>query len=74
MPTVQEINQMLADNHKSFVECEEQLKNERRQALKKERFDEGARDFYEAYRSFIEQGFTGEQAWELLKIIVINNK
>lgn len=65
---------------KAELEQEIQCKNEEIKALKcevekanrVESKNESAAELYEMYQSYVTDGFTEEQAWELTKILINN--
>lgn len=67
---------------KTKAELEQEIENSRHQidALKQElenanrieSKNQSATELYEMYQSYVTAGFTGEQAWELTKILINN--
>lgn len=55
------------------TEAMRQLEEEREKALNEEKFDEAAEELHNMYNSYVKAGFTEEQAWELVKIIMSNS-
>ena len=56
-------------NSREQIEC---LKLELEKANRVETKNDAAQELYEMYEAYTEAGFTEEQAWELMKIIVNN--
>lgn len=48
------------------------LEEQKAQALKLEKFDESAVELRNAYNSYIRAGFTEEQAWRIIEIVLTN--
>lgn len=38
--------------------------------IKKEQYDKAATDLHDMYESYVAAGFTKEQAWEIVKLII----
>lgn len=56
-------------NSREQIEC---LELELEKANRVETKNDAAQELYEMYEAYTEAGFTEEQAWELMKIIVNN--
>ena len=56
-------------NSREQIEC---LKLELEKANRVETKNDAAQELHEMYEAYTEAGFTEEQAWELMKIIVNN--
>ncbi len=70
--TAKEITNEVKALHEKQTEEMRKLEQEREDALKTEKFDEGATELKNMYDSYVRAGFTEEQAWELVKIIMSN--
>lgn len=68
----QQTEEMKQLNEKQTEEMK-QLEEEREKALNEEKFDEAAEELHNMYNSYVKAGFTEEQAWELVKIIMSNS-
>lgn len=71
-PTVKELTEQVIELNKKQIEEMRQLEEQREEALKTEKYDEGAVELKNMYDSYIRAGFSEEQAWELTIIIVSN--
>jgi DNA-binding protein H-NS len=67
-----ELTEQVAELHKKQIEEMKNLEEQREQALNEEKHDETAEDTYNLYQSYIKAGFTEEQAWEIVTIILTN--
>ena len=68
-----ELTEQVMELHKQQTEEIKQLEEEREKALNEEKFDEAAEELHNMYNSYVKAGFTEEQAWELVKIIMSNS-
>lgn len=68
-----ELTEQVMELHKQQTEAMRQLEEEREKALNEEKFDEAAKELHNMYNSYVKAGFTEEQAWELVKIIMSNS-
>lgn len=68
--TAKELTKKVKALHEKQTEEMRQLEQEREEALKTEKYDEGATELKNLYDSYVRAGFTEEQAWELVTIIV----
>lgn len=68
-----ELTEQVMELHKQQTEAMRQLEEEREKALNEEKFDEAAEELHNMYNSYVKAGFTEEQAWELVKIIMSNS-
>lgn len=68
-----ELTEQVMELHKQQTEEMKQLEEEREKALNEEKFDEAAEGLHNMYNSYVKAGFTEEQAWELVKIIMSNS-
>lgn len=68
-----ELTEQVMELHKQQTEEMKQLEEEREKALNEEKFDEAAEELHNMYNSYVKAGFTEEQAWELVKIIMSNS-
>lgn len=72
MANAKDLTKQIKELHDKQTEEMRSLEEQREQALKDEKFDEGAKELHRMYTSYINAGFTEEQAWELTRIIVTN--
>jgi len=70
--TAKELTKEVKALHEKQTEEMRQLEQEREEALKTEKYDEGATELKNLYDSYVRAGFTEEQAWELVTIMVSN--
>lgn len=70
--TTKELTEKICELHKAQTEEMRALEEQREEALKVEKYDEGAQELHNLYESYIRAGFTEEQAWELTVIAVTN--
>lgn len=70
--TAKELTNEVKALHEKQTEEMRKLEQEREEALKTEKYDEGATELKNLYDSYIRAGFTEEQAWELVRIMVSN--
>lgn len=70
--TAKELTEQVRELHKKQTEEMKQLEEQREEALKTEKYDEGATELKNMYDSYIRAGFTEAQAWELTITIVSN--
>ena len=68
-----ELTEQVMELHKQQTEEIKQLEEEREKALNEEKFDEAAEELHNMYNSYVKAGFTEDQAWELVKIIMSNS-
>ena len=73
MSRTKELTQQIADCHKFHEENMRNLEEQREQAIKEEKYDEAAQELRNMYDSYIRAGFTEEQAWELVTIVMNNS-
>lgn len=62
--------------NKTKTEMEAEIKDLKRQLdakTKEEKYDDCAKEIHNMYTSYSKVGFTEEQAWELIKIIMNNS-
>lgn len=71
--TAKEITEQVMELRKKQTEEMRQLEEQREEALKTEKYDDGAVELKNMYDSYIRAGFSEEQAWELTKIMVDNS-
>lgn len=70
--TAKELTNEVKALHEKQTEEMRKLEQEREEALKAEKYDEGATELKNLYDSYVRAGFTEEQAWELVTIMVSN--
>ncbi len=70
--SAKELTEQVKDLHDKQLAEMRSLEDQREQALKEERFDEGANELKNAYDSYIRAGFTEKQAWRIIEIMLIN--
>lgn len=70
--TAKELTEQVVELNKKQREEMRQLEEQREEALKAEKYDEGAVELKNMYDSYIRAGFTEAQAWELTVIFVTN--
>lgn len=70
--TAKELTEQVIELDKKQREEMKQLEEQREEALKAEKYDEGAIELKNMYDSYIRAGFSEEQAWELTVIFIIN--
>lgn len=73
MSRVNELTQQIADCHHFHENEMKNLEEQREQAIKEEKYDEAAQELHNMYDSYIRAGFTEEQAWELVRIVMSNS-
>lgn len=73
MSRAKELTEQIVNTHKFHEEEMRNLEEQREQALKEEKYDEAAQELHRMYTSYINAGFTEEQAWELVRIITTNS-
>lgn len=74
MSNTKELTEQIMELHKKHTEEMRSLEEQREQALKTERYDESATEVHNLYNSYIKAGFTEEQAWELVKLVIVKTK
>lgn len=72
MANSKELTEQVMELHKKQTEEMKALEEQREEALKVEKYDEGATELKNLYDSYVRAGFTEEQAWELVTIMVSN--
>lgn len=70
--TAKELTNEVKALHEKQTEEMRKLEQEREEALKAKKYDEGATELKNLYDSYVRAGFTEEQAWELVTIMVSN--
>lgn len=73
MANAKELTMQIKELHEKQTEEMMSLEAQREEALKVEKFDEAATELHNMYNSYVKAGFTEEQSWELVKIIIINS-
>ncbi len=71
MTKSQELTEQVIELNNKQTEEMKALEMEREKALKEEKNDEGAAAVKGVYDAYIKAGFTEEQAWDLLKIMMV---
>lgn len=72
MAKAKELTQQIKELHEKQTEEMRSLEEQREQALKTEKYDEAATELKNLYDSYVRAGFTEEQAWELVTVIMQN--
>lgn len=72
MTKSQELTEQVIELNNKQTEEMKALEMEREKALEEEKYDEASASVKGIYDSFIKAGFTEEQAWELLTIMMEN--
>lgn len=72
MSKTKDLTVQIKELHEKQTEEMRSLEEQREAALKEEKFDEAAVELRNMYNSYVKAGFTEEQAWDLIKIIVLN--
>lgn len=72
MANAKELTMQIKELLEKQTEEMKSLEAQREEALKKEKFDEAAVELHDMYNSYVKAGFTEEQSWELVKIIITN--
>lgn len=70
MTKTQELTKQVMELNMKQTEEMQALEAEREKALEEEKYDEASASVKGIYDSFIKAGFTEEQAWELLTIMM----
>lgn len=73
MANAKELTMQIKELHEKQTEEMMSLEAQREEALKVEKFDETATELHNMYNSYVKAGFTEEQSWELVKIIITNS-
>lgn len=66
--TKAELEQEIAESRNQIAALKQELENANRIESK----NQSAAELYEVYQSYVTAGFTEEQAWELIKILINN--
>lgn len=74
MNNTKELTEQIMELHKKHTEEMRSLEEQREQALKSEKYDESATELHNLYESYVKAGFTEEQAWELVRLILFKAK
>lgn len=74
MSNTKELTEQIMELHKKHTKEMRSLEEQREQALKTEKYDEFATEVHNLYNSYIKAGFTEEQAWELVKLVIVKTK
>ena len=72
MANAKELTKQIKELHEKQTDEMRSLEEQRENALKAEKYDESAKDLRNMYTSYINAGFTEEQAWALTLTIVQN--
>lgn len=72
MANAKELTKQIKELHEKQTDEMRSLEEQRENALKAEKYDESAKELYNMYTSYINAGFTEEQAWALTLTIVQN--
>lgn len=72
MANSKELTKAVMELHEKQTEEMKELERQREEALKVEKYDESAVELKNLYDSYVRAGFTEEQAWELVTIIMQN--
>ena len=72
MSKTKDLTVQIKELHEKQTEEMRSLEEQRKQALKEEKYDESATELFNIYKSYIKAGFTEEQAWELVTIQLTN--
>lgn len=73
MANSKELTAQVAELYKKQTEEMKALEEKREEAFKAERFDESAIELHNMYNSFVNAGFTEEQAWNTVEIFFTNS-
>ena len=68
--TVKDLTLEIKDKHESHIEEMMQLEAEREAAIRDDKFLNDAKALKACYDAHIEAGFTEEQAWEIITIML----
>lgn len=72
MANAKDLTKQIKELHEKQTEEMRSLEEQREQAIKDEKYDESAKELFNIYQSYIEAGFTEEQAWTLVTIQITN--
>lgn len=72
MANAKELTKQIKELHEKQTDEMRSLEEQRENALKAEKYDESSKELHNMYTSYINAGFTEEQAWALTLTIVQN--
>ena len=72
MANAKELTKQIKELHEKQTDEMRSLEEQRENALKAEKYDESVKELHNMYTSYINAGFTEEQAWALTLTIVQN--